>query len=250
MATGPEAVRAIAAATGIPVGTVDRFAKVLKQHKPAPLWARSIPGNGAQSEHVDALRLSNLLLGFAGDQPSDAAEAAIKLSAFEFYATSEDMAPRLPGSLGDVIEHIIQQTAEVADASVLCLPDLLLSVNPPWAELHWPSVADASAYVETYKPGVGKLYTVAPWVFSRQVRIGWEMLAAMGKLLADTTQQKTTPDSKTAAEAPPSRGRQPRITQTAREQPKPLNKAKDTRTLTSASKPSVRSDLLAVSTGR
>ncbi len=54
-----------------------------------------------------------------------------------------------------------------------------------------------------------------------------------------TAELKTT----TAAEAPPSRGRQPKATQTAHKQPKPLIKAKATRTLTSASKPSVRSDL-------
>lgn len=53
-----------------------------------------------------------------------------------------------------------------------------------------------------------------------------------------TAEPKTT----TAAEAPPSRGRQPKATQTAHKQPKPLIKAKATRTLTSASKPSVRSD--------
>lgn len=220
MTTGPEAVRAIAAATSLPVGTVDRFARVLKQHKPKPLWARSVPGNGAQSEHVDALRLSNILLGFAGNLPSDAAEAAIKLTALEFHAVNGEGVPELSGSFGQVLEQIIRHVAEAADASAFCLPDLVLSVNPPWAEIHWPEAVDAAAFVEFYKPGVGKPYVVAPWVVSKQTRIGRELLAAMGELLADTIQQqKDVSENTKAAGAPPPNGLRAKSKQAAKPVP-------------------------------
>ena len=228
MTTGPEAVRAIATATNLPVGTVDRVARVLKQHKPMPLWARSIPGNGAQSEHVDALRLSNILLGFAGNQPSDAAEAVTTLAALEFYKTEESASPRLMSNLGRVIEQIIQGLADqtvqpetgVSGSKTLYLPDLVFSVNPPWAEIRWPSADSKTAYVESYKPGVGKPYTVTPWIVSRQTRIGWEMLAAMGELLADTIQQqRDMPKNTKAAGAPPPNGLRAKSKQAAKPVP-------------------------------
>ena len=78
MATVTEAVEVFAAATGMPLGTVSKFARSLRETVP-PLWPASGKGGGKVATHVREADLVHLLLGFAGAQPSDAPEAVVAL---------------------------------------------------------------------------------------------------------------------------------------------------------------------------
>lgn len=205
-----------------------RSDRLMRYERDAGLIPMGAQGAKSPVGHLECPHLKNVLLGFAGDQPSDAAEAAIKLTALEFYEVNEGTTPLLSGSLGDVLEHIIQQVAEQAiqqkadasDSSAFCLPDLILSVNPLWAEVHWPRVDRKAVRVEIYKPGVGKFYVTTPWVVSKQTRIGGEMLVAMGELLADTIQQqRDVPENTKAAGAPPPNGLRAKSKQAAKPVP-------------------------------
>ena len=68
MATATEAIERIADDTGIPTGSVDRVARVLKQSRPN-LWPRSGQGGGSKAAHVEPSHLVNLALGLAVADP-------------------------------------------------------------------------------------------------------------------------------------------------------------------------------------
>jgi hypothetical protein len=106
MATGPEVVRRYSEDTGIAHGTVDRFARVLKQHVP-PMFARSVQGNGAQSEHASTAHLVNLTLALPADSISNAVSAVVELRSLVPVSSGESE-PFLPGyNLGEVLESYV-----------------------------------------------------------------------------------------------------------------------------------------------
>lgn len=76
MATATEAIERIAEATGMAVATVDRYARVLKQHKPN-LWPRSGQGGGSKAAHVRPHHLVNLVLALAVADPITSAPQVV-----------------------------------------------------------------------------------------------------------------------------------------------------------------------------
>jgi hypothetical protein len=92
MATGTEAVEAIAKATGIAPTTVARAARTLKEAG-GDLWPKAKPGGGINAAHVQPHHLAYLMIALmATDTMSLAAEAAVehaRLSCVEQQQTEE-----------------------------------------------------------------------------------------------------------------------------------------------------------------
>jgi hypothetical protein len=81
MATGAEAIEAIATATGIPPATVARAARTLKEAGD-DLWPKGKPGGGINAAHVQPHHLAYLMIALmAADTMSLAAEMAVEHAA-------------------------------------------------------------------------------------------------------------------------------------------------------------------------
>jgi hypothetical protein len=110
MATGPNAVNLIAVMTGIPVVTVDKVARMLKQHQP-PMWARSVQGGGAKSEHVEPWHLTNLALALNAADPITSAPRVV--TELRQMTPPRAARPFLPGTtLGEVLDLFIARGAD------------------------------------------------------------------------------------------------------------------------------------------
>ena len=116
MATSGPVIARFSEAANTPPSTIDRMLRVLR---PAGLAPMGRPGRGTSEGVFSPFHLACLLLGFGGAQPSDAAEAAETLRHFQWHhsvrAPWDDTrtppeliaAPRIPGTLGEVLEAII-----------------------------------------------------------------------------------------------------------------------------------------------
>ena len=68
MATGAQGIERIAKGMNIPLLTVDRVSRLLKQHKPA-LWALAGQGGGKKARHLEPEHLVNIVLALAWADP-------------------------------------------------------------------------------------------------------------------------------------------------------------------------------------
>jgi hypothetical protein len=106
MATGSEAIEAIAQATGIALVTVGSAAKILKQHEP-PLYARSKRGGGRGAAHVTPTDLTNLMLALCITPLTDAPKAVTSMRAL-LPSKGGFSTPFLPGdTLGAALDNLI-----------------------------------------------------------------------------------------------------------------------------------------------
>lgn len=208
--------------------------------------------------------LGSLLNAIAGTQITEAAaETDTTLRALEFksaFPLTADQTPMFGVRLwGELLDNLIEAAPALLDYSPHTwqtipkestpLPHFIeVSTIPLAVVLVWLDDHSAPKRREFYGPtredqaDQGGSYG-SHQLLVRKSFLDGRIISLAGEILRDCTTRTRIAKMTTAAEAPPSRGRQPKATQTARRQPKPLIKAKATRTLTSASKPSVRSDL-------
>jgi hypothetical protein len=185
MATSGPVIARFSEAAGAPASTVDRMLRVLR---PAGLAPIGRPGRGTTEGVFAPFHLACLILGFAGAQPSDAAEAAETLRQFERYHSKPPQKARIPGTLGDVIEALIAGKFESIQKTpdVTCYtPDLLLSLGPPAAHVRWPD-GKGGFLIEIYGPKKGVAYTFNNGGIQRQTLVKGSMIDAAVSLWRDT----------------------------------------------------------------
>src|SRR4051812_39994221 len=77
MATGAQAIEATSRVTGIPLASVERTARALKEAE-GGLWPKARPGGGKNSAHIEARHLANLTLALLGTDTLAAAPEAVR----------------------------------------------------------------------------------------------------------------------------------------------------------------------------
>lgn len=255
--SGP-AIQRFSVAGDLPYGRVERMTGPLISVDRWPSRAR---------RDMRASDLGSLLNAIAGAQTTEgAAETDTMLRGLEFKSalpSTADQAPMFGVRLwGELLDGLIENAPELLDYSPhtsqdmpkgsACLPDLIeVSTSPLLVVLVWLDDAGVPKRREFYSTTRDyrenqKASHESHQLLVRKSFLDGKMISLAGEILRDCTTR--SPKTTTAAEAPPSRGRQSKATQTARRQPKPLNKAQVTRTLTSASKPRVRSGIPAAFT--
>ena len=103
----------VAEAAGYPPAAVDRMLRTLRAAKMAPTGTR---GLGKVDGAYQAADFANLLLGFAGPQTSDAAEAARLLRPLVRMCADGEPLPNPPDTLGNDLESWITGFALGLDA--------------------------------------------------------------------------------------------------------------------------------------
>src|SRR4051812_15301251 len=133
MSVASQVVEQLAAVSGRNRFTLIRMLGTLRAAKLVP---KGGPGGGKSSAHFSVGHLANVLLGLAGPEPSDAAEASARLArlrAMKFDPTPHDvhrhmLADRLSGpinadwsfpvpTLGQFIEHLIRNCMKAGGSS-------------------------------------------------------------------------------------------------------------------------------------
>lgn len=117
MATGADAITAIADATGLLPATVGRAARALREAG-GDLWPQSMPGGGRNANHVQPHHLVNLTLALMGADPlTDAPEAVSSLRQLRRYPAHPEMRifilPLSPDY--SLIEALAEQSAMLAE---------------------------------------------------------------------------------------------------------------------------------------
>jgi hypothetical protein len=143
-----------------------------------------------------------LLLGYAGAQPSDAADAAARLLPFTWHGSRlpngqpGPRAQRITGTLGEVLETIIR-----GDGGQRYAPHLLLSLDG--AEVHWIGANGEVDLIEVYGPPMGLAYTRKIWRLRRQVYLESHLTALAATLWRDTPRDENagTPCQEAGARA-------------------------------------------------
>lgn len=164
MATGAEAVEAIAAAAGpaFPAGTVKGTARVLKEAK-RDLWPFGGRGGGKNAAHVEPHHLANLIMALASSQPGDAVVAVAALRQLRRAARKviQRHPTQVPGSRTALIGQVTDRrdpderdfgamldtlVGEASDpdwrrtwAAPLAETEISLCMAPASAEVSWPA---------------------------------------------------------------------------------------------------------------
>jgi hypothetical protein len=182
MATTGPVITAISAETLDPPGTADRMIRDLRKFGMAPTGA---PGRGKSVGNFTPYHYACLLLAYAGAQPSDAGEAASRLFPFERHFSRlpsgqlPPRSPRVPGTLGQVLETIIAGTSGQPYA-----PHLLLSLDG--AEIRWVGASGEVELIEVYGPPLGVEFTPKTWRLRRQTYLDSHLTALAIVLWRDT----------------------------------------------------------------
>jgi hypothetical protein len=217
MATSGLVIAGLSEAGGVPPSTVERMLRV---HRRARLAPEGRPGRGTSVGAFTPFHLTCVLLGFAGAQHSDAAEAAETLRKFEWYHSyppqKNSLTPpkffqtaRIPGTLGEVIEALIaggfglpQEKPDVIHNWYV--PDLVLSLGPPEALVKWPDGKGDYELIEKYGPVKGVEYTFNNGGIQRLTLVKGVMIDVAAALWRDTPKNKDAD--------PPARGPAPLTT--------------------------------------
>jgi hypothetical protein len=108
MATGTEAVEAIAKATGIAPTTVARAARTLKEAG-GDLWPKAKPGGGINAAHVQPHHLAHLMIALmATDTMSLAAEAAKEHAGLSLQERQGRQQPEEWQTFGGLLTSLVQ----------------------------------------------------------------------------------------------------------------------------------------------
>lgn len=198
MFTSGPVITIIHQAAGTSRSTVDRMLRVLR---PAGLAPMGEPGRGQHTGHFRPFHLACLLLGFAGSQPSDAAETAEILRKLQFHPQSAGAVPRIPGTLGEVVEALIsgQRGSNDADNEApYGIPDLVLSPDLYWARVIWTRMdATLPDLTESYGAPVGwpvsEKYTPKPLGVFHETTVTSRMLEVASSMTwRDTPERNRT----------------------------------------------------------
>ncbi len=139
--------------------TTSVVARMLRVLRAANMAAMGVPGRGKSEGNATAYHYACLLLGFAGDQPSDAADAAATALPFEWQRSEPySKTPRILGNLQKVLESIITgtwETTEKLEETTFCAPSLLILLNLASVQIMWPDAKGYLALTEYYGPAPG-----------------------------------------------------------------------------------------------
>jgi hypothetical protein len=220
MATSGAVITRISEAAGVAPATVDRMLRPLRAAGLAP---KGRPGRGQTEGTYLPFHIMCLTLGFAGAQPSDAAEAAEMLRRFEWYLSLRSPegeplvapqlvgAPRIPGTLGEVLQAIIAGGFGLLQEKPNTVynwytPSLTLSLMPPEATVTWPDGQGGYGIVEKYGPPKDAVHNFKNRGIERQTLIKSTMIDAAISLWQDTPKTENAgslagePASQTAAQ--------------------------------------------------
>jgi hypothetical protein len=108
MATGADAIEAVAKSTGLLQSTVGRPARALREAG-KDQWPQARPGGGKNSKPVQPHHLVNLALALSVDPFTDAPEVVAELRNLE-PSTSGESSPFLPGAtLGETLDLLVDK---------------------------------------------------------------------------------------------------------------------------------------------
>jgi hypothetical protein len=175
----------IANVSGLLPSTVDRMLRVLRA---AGMVAMGKPGRGREHGHYSPSDLANVILGMAGPQPSDAAEAVMRL---------RDLKNNEGNLLGDTLE---QQIAEVAAnleseqinvIEALLPSDLSMCFDAPHASMDW----DADSTNRCHMPFFRQRPTEHVGYVTRSTTVNRQVIFVAGRLWLDTLRQRSSDPS-------------------------------------------------------
>jgi hypothetical protein len=235
MAQIGQVIPRIAKASGALPSTVDRMMRPLRAAELVPMGEK---GRNPRTGHFEKSHLANLILSFGGQQPIDAAEAALALREYRYHFTSADPdghtvippsehpGTRVPNfdnlNLGELIEALLDVVAERISAghpvTAFPLPRAIrLEPVKRRAVVYWrvpekmfawqADVYMAPPAAEPAAPeDLDSLVELARIGVSREVSIAPSVLMAAGELWADTLARRgslllpppTTPSATTA----------------------------------------------------
>lgn len=129
MATSGQVIERFAEVSGFLPSTLDRMLRPLREAGMAPMGGR---GRGQKQGHYEPQHLANLILSFAGAQPSDAAEAVRLLRPLKCVRSEPDADVSCWGDFGSTIEGVINELALVGATSLpsAISMEITLCLNP------------------------------------------------------------------------------------------------------------------------
>jgi hypothetical protein len=227
MATGAEAVEAIAAAAGpaFPVGKVAGLARALKEAR-QDLWPLAGKGGGKSGAHVRPRHLTNLIAALASPQPIVAPEAVKTIRPLRYAARvvvyldrrpSDNPHPQLVAQVqdqraptgegfGEALERMIAESGDPASRAMWAMQrtnmEFSMCVSPALAEISWPT--SDGIWTDRFQPQERELpftYTSLPKpkLPGRQVSIlPYEVIIAAGGLWEDTLARGDVDPARTA----------------------------------------------------
>jgi protein-disulfide isomerase-like protein with CxxC motif len=178
MATSGPVIERFAEVAGVAPAAIDRMLRPLRTAGLVPMGEK---GRGQRTGHYEAQHLANVIMGFAGQQFTDATDAVRELRTLKYseqVATQAAMdagkkAPRPDITFGERLDQILTGMALGTPQPTL---EIVLSVTPGYAKLSWDYGSEISAF-EVYRgqclPGLATVITA-------------RLLAAAADLLADT----------------------------------------------------------------
>jgi hypothetical protein len=163
MALSGSIIERFAEVSGVMPSSIDRMLRPLRD---AEMVARGEPGRTPKQGsdriprkgHYEPPHLTNVIFGFAGAQPSDAAEAVKVLRPLVFEASAPPTGASHfgTGDLGSLLDKIVDRwgTWHADDEDGLRVApglEMVLSLNPPSARLTFED-ADGSIHTERFGP--------------------------------------------------------------------------------------------------
>ena len=225
MATSGQVIERFAEMSGFRPATVDRMLRPLRDAGMVPMGDA---GRGQRRGHYEPSHLANVILAFAGPQPSDAARAAQLLRPLRYIHSnppSPSLRPyRWEHDLGSIFDSVIREQAfdkdgELAKLNWPTTTEITLCLNPLGACFAFSADEGDSvnSWMDWYGPAPTPNAAPPPVVRVRRLTTIWfDMLCVAGELWRDTWehQRKQTlnsvpvvparaiPDDETAASLP------------------------------------------------
>lgn len=163
--------------------------------------AVGVPGRGKSEGNATPYHYACLLVGFAGDQPSDAADAAATALPFEWqHSEPYSKTPRILGNLQKVLESIITgtwETAEKLEETTFCAPSMLISLNLGSVQIMWPNAKGYLELTEYYGPPPGVEFEYRIGGIRKQTLVTDRMLLLAASLWRDNKPLATDSDNST-----------------------------------------------------
>ena len=198
MATGEQAIAAVATQTGMDYAHVQRVARVLREAG-GDLWPQSGKGGGKRARHVQPHHLGNLLIALAVAEPITKAPGRVE--AFTLLAKEGG---DLPGeTFGDALAGLIDRVSRrpgrwLAGVAVVLLPGMVpkATVSHPLDGQATYTAADADAV------RIAGLMQISVIGITHITQINASVIQAVADLWADTRAASVSPESESGVSLP------------------------------------------------
>jgi hypothetical protein len=214
MATSGSVIERFAEVSGLLPSTLDRVLRILRDAELAPMGDK---GRGLKRGHYEPHHLCNVLLAFAGPQPSDAAEAVRLLRTLRYASSDGDVVDHLPEEgepLAEFIEDMIywlsdpatDETAKRINPSDI---EFTFCLDPLFAQVLIIEQNGHGRNVRSYLPPQQPLpLSNAPQRLTSRVRrlttIGLDTMLVAGDLWRDTLAHQEKSQDPSQLDAPAS----------------------------------------------